>query len=134
MNKPHNSVIIKLPFRKDIGLISLNRYRKIGFIFDNYVTHKVFIASGAKDAKEFGKWAKLDNGELRNFEFLYQAAERYCEVLRIKNNFTRVSLKRALKEAGKKEAKMLSECLLRSEMYGKDKKKAGTTKTPAKGA
>ena len=122
MKKPHNQVVLRLPFRIG-GLISFRVRRKIGFLFNNYVPHMVFIASGAKDGKEFEEWSKMDNGELRNFEFLYQAAVNYNNTLRIKDKFTRVSLKRALNEASPEQVKILTDCIQRSEMYGATYKK-----------
>jgi len=130
--KPHNEVIIKLPFRKTFGLFSISPKRKIGFIFDNYVVHKVFINSGAKNGKEFEEWAKIDNGALRNFEFMYCAAVRYRELIRKPDNFTRVSLKRALTEATADQVKLLAECVKRSEMYGATFKKKQATRKKKK--
>jgi len=129
MKKPHNITIIKLPFRIG-GLFSIRTKRKIGFVFDNYVSHMVFIASGAKSAKEFSEWSKIENGALANFEFLYQAAVRYRELIRKPDNFTRVSLKRALLEATKEQIEPLTECMKRSEMYGATYKKKAVKKKP----
>lgn len=126
-DKPTNKVILKLPFRRG-GFFSITIKRKIGFVFDNYVSHMVFIASGAKDVDEFKEWCNLENGALRNFEYLYCAAVRYCELIRKSDNFTRVSLKRALTEAEGSQVKLLTDCIHRSEMYGATfKKKQKTT-------
>ena len=122
MGKPNNKVILKLPFRLG-GFFSIRTKRKIGFVFDNYVAHMVFINSGAKDAKEFEEWCNIDNGALRNFEFIYCAAVRYRELIRKPDNFTRVSLKRALTDATEDQAKKLADCVKRSEMYGATYKK-----------
>lgn len=122
MTKPNNTVILKLPFKMG-GFFSITPKRKVGFVFDNYVAHMVFIRSGAKDAKDFEEWCNIDKGALRNFEFLYCAAVRYRELIRKPDNFTRVSLKRALSEVKGDEAAKLSECVKRSEMYGATLKK-----------
>lgn len=105
------------------GFFSISPKRKIGFVFDNLVAHMVYINSGVNNADEFNEWCKLDNGALRNFEFMYCAAVRYRELIRKRNNFTRVSLKRALTEADEEQVKKLTECISRSEMYGATYKK-----------
>lgn len=120
--KPNNEVVLKLPFRRG-GIFSIRLKRKIGFIFDNYVSHMVFINSGAKDVDEFKEWCNLENGALRNFEYLYCAAVRYRELIRKPDNFTRISLKRALSEAEESKVKLLTDCITRSEMYGATFKK-----------
>jgi len=122
LNKPHNDVVLKLPFRKG-GIFSISLNRKIGFVFDNYVAHMVYINSGAKNVDEFDEWCKIENGALRNFEFIYCAAIRYRELIRKPDNFTRVSLKRALTEADESQVKLLTDCIKRSEMYGATYKK-----------
>lgn len=124
--KPHNHTILTMPFRKSWGPFSFTRNRKVGFIFDNYVNHAVFIESGCKDAKEYNEWGKLDNGALRNFMYIYCAAVRYCEVNRIKDNFDRVSLKRALSEIKQSEIDKLTACINNSESFGATYKKKVT--------
>lgn len=126
MHKPTNEVILKLPFRKG-GFFSITLKKKVGFVFDNYVAHAVYINSKAKNAEEFKAWGQLENGSVRNFEFLYCAAVRYCELIRKPDNFTRESLKKALAEADKEQAQLLADCVRRSEMYGATYKKKHKT-------
>lgn len=127
MGKPNNEVILKLPFRKKLGIFSITTNQKVGFVFDNYVSHMVYIKSGAKDVKAFDTWCKIDGGALRNFEYLFCAAVRYGELIRKPDNFTRESLKQALKEASETQVKRLTECVQRSEDYGATYKKKQTT-------
>lgn len=105
------------------GFFSITIKRKIGFVFDNAVSHMVFINSGAKDADGFKAWCDREGGAVRNAEFLYCAAVRYGEITRKKDNFTRSSLLKALAEAKKEDAQLLADCVRRSEMYGATYKK-----------
>ena len=88
----------------------------------------VYIASEAKNAKEFSEWTKIENGALFNFEMLYCAAVHYLEILRKPDNFTRTGLKRALMTADKDQVKLLTDCIKRTEHYGATYKKKVTGK------
>jgi len=122
MLKPNNSVVLKLPFRMG-GFFSIRTIRKIGFVFDNYVAHMVYINSGAKNIDEFEEWCNLEGGAVRNFEFIFCGAIRYCELKRKKDNFTRNGLKKSLTEADETQVRLLTDCIKRSEMYGATYKK-----------
>jgi hypothetical protein len=118
----NGTIEIRLPYPIKLGFgFSKFVKRTIGFSFDQRSMFQLTKVNNDIDLTGYKQWLKKTPDSLVVFETLYAGAQSYCIERRIKDNFTKKGLEKALNEAGKETVEKLVKCWQDSEQLGNKK-------------
>jgi hypothetical protein len=106
----NGTIKIKLPYPIKLGF-GFSRFvkREIGFSFDQRSMFQL-MQNNNIDLPTHTKWLKKTPKNIIVAETLFAGAQSYCIERRIKDNFTKTGLSKALQEAGEETLNKLVKC------------------------
>jgi len=113
----NGTIEIKLPYPVKLGPVYFNRKRMIGFSFDQRCLFNV-LQNNDIDLQNHGKWLKETDRTVIVSETLFAGAQSYCQERRVKDNFTKQGLVRAIASATDQERQQIIDCYMQSEKLG----------------
>jgi hypothetical protein len=126
--KPHDSLIVSLPYPVKIFGLTFAIKRKIGFYFTNLSNFLFAENYGLNNSADFEKWIEKNGQNRLVLDALYFAANAYCYDRKIKENFTRDGLEKAIALADEKTKEQIMEIWRKSETFGATIKKKSQAK------
>jgi AAA+ superfamily predicted ATPase len=116
----NGTIEIKLPFSFKWGILDIPFKRTIGFSFDQLSMFRL-LQNNKIDLPTHSNWLKKTPKSIIASEQIFAAAESYCMERRIKNNFTKQELSKALVEAEEEATQKIIDCYMQSEQLGQRK-------------
>ena len=117
MRHRNGTILVKLPYPVKIGFITFSIKRKIGFSFDQRGLFNL-LHNNNIDLPNHSKWLKETPKNVIVFETLFASAQSYCMELRVKDNFTKKGLSKAIFEADEPIVNEIMQCWKDSESFG----------------
>ena len=111
------TIEIKLPYPKKIWLFTYFVKRSIGFSFNQRAIFNL-LENNKIDLPQHAKWLKETPQSVVVFETIYAAAQSYCEVRRVNDNFTKKGLEKSLIECSDSDKEAILNCWKESEHLG----------------
>ncbi len=113
----NGTIEVKLPYPIKFLGGTFHRDRIIGFSFDQR-SMLIILKNNNIDMKQFSVWRKKITSNIVVLEFIFAAAQSYCEERRLKDNFTKKGLLHAFNECSNEIRELIANCWKDSEELG----------------
>lgn len=99
---------IKLPYPSKILGVTFTKGRTIGFEFTNLAMFNFRENIGVKDSKQLNDWTERHGQDSMINEIVFGAAQAYCMIHKVKENFDKEGLMKAITLSSDNDKKLIT--------------------------